>query len=303
MKALDVERLAADYSALVRDVLGDSRLQQVRARDRREPDPDIDHVQDYLDPADLIFAALRRQLGNGGWSVGDYADQLSEAMTRARDSGYSILRVLVGCEFSGRVRDAFTAKGHYSMSCDLLPAETPGKHYQGDVRDIVGDGFDLAIYHPPCTYLCASALWRARPEHDKDYPKRKLNGEAALDFVRELMAAPVRQWALENPKGMIGSQIRKADQMIQPYQFGDDASKQTCLWLNDLKPLVADPADYIEPRMVEYRGKMMPRWANQTPCGADRTSPGPDRWRTRSITFQGIANAMADQWGLIQGHC
>lgn len=134
------------------------------------------------------------------------------------------MKVLVACEFSGAVRDAFTARGHDAMSCDLLPAETPGKHYQGDVRDLLGQGFDLMVAHPPCTYLAVSGLhWNKRR------PERALLTEEALEFVRLLLDAPIPQIALENPVGCISTRIRKPSQVIQPWQFGHDASKATCL--------------------------------------------------------------------------
>lgn len=199
------------------------------------------------------------------------------------------MRVLVGCECSGRVRDAFRKRGHDAWSCDLLAAS--GYHLQVDVRTILKDGWDLAIFHPPCTYLCSSGLhWNKR------VPGRAALTEEALEFVRELLAAPIPRIALENPKGCIGTRIRKRDQMIQPYQFGDDASKATHLWLKNL-PLLT-PTKVIEPRIVAsgpYEGKK--RWANQTDSGQNRLGPSEDRWAIRSLTYQGIADAMASQWG------
>lgn len=196
------------------------------------------------------------------------------------------MRVLVACEYSGRVRDAFTAMGHYAMSCDLLPTDAPGNHYQGDVRDIIENDWDLMIAHPPCTYLCSSGLhWNKR------VPGRAQQTEEALDFVRMLFNVPIRKIALENPIGCISSRIRKPDQTIQPYHFGHDASKATCLWLKNLPPL--RPTAMIEPRMVD--GK--PRWGNQTDSGQNRLPPSEDRWKVRSETYAGIAKAMAEQWG------
>lgn len=196
------------------------------------------------------------------------------------------MRVLVACEYSGRVRDAFTASGHYAMSCDLLPTDAPGNHYQGDVRDIIENGWDLMIAHPPCTYLCSSGLhWNKR------VPGRAQQTEEALDFVRMLLDAPIRKIALENPIGCISSRIRKPDQTIQPYHFGHDASKATCLWLKNLPPL--RPTAMVEPRMIN--GK--PRWGNQTDSGQNKLPPSEDRWKVRSETYAGIAKAMAKQWG------
>lgn len=196
------------------------------------------------------------------------------------------MRVLVACEYSGTVRDAFIAAGHDAMSCDLLPTDKPGPHYCGDVRDVIGQGWDLMVCHPPCTYLSVSGMhWTARGLRDPALT------EEALDFVRLLMGAPVQRIALENPVSVISSRIRKPDQVVNPYQFGHDASKKTCLWLKGL-PLLR-PTNFVEPRMVD--GK--PRWGNQTDTGQNRLSPGPDRWKVRSTTYAGIAAAMANQWG------
>ena len=140
------------------------------------------------------------------------------------------MRVLVGCEFSGTVRDAFRGAGHDAMSCDLLPSLKPGPHYQGDIRDVLADGWDLAVFHPPCTYLSVSGLFRNLRD-----PVRAEKTEAALEFVRLLLAAPIPRIALENPVSCISSRIRKPDQTIQPYEFGHDASKRTCLWLKGLR--------------------------------------------------------------------
>lgn len=194
-------------------------------------------------------------------------------------------RLLVGCESSGTVRNAFARLGWDAWSCDLLPAD--GQHIQNDVTKILlADTWDLMIAHPPCTYLAVSGMhWTTRGFRPKQLT------EDALDFVRVLMEAPVPFIAIENPVSVISSRIRKPDQTIQPYQFGHSVSKRTCLWLKDLPALM--PTEYVEPeRYVD--GK--PRWSNQAPCGADRTPPSADRWRTRSKTHQGIADAMAEQW-------
>ena len=195
------------------------------------------------------------------------------------------MRILIACEYSGIVRDAFTAQGHEAMSCDLLPTEVPGPHYQGSVLDILSHGWDLMIAFPPCTYLCSSGLhWNKR------IPGRTAKTEDALDFVRLLMDAPIPRIALENPVGCISTRIRKPDQMIQPHQFGHDASKRTCLWLKGLPHLT--PTEYVEPRIVDGRN----RWANQTDSGQNRLGPSADRWKLRAKTYQGVAEAMADQW-------
>lgn len=196
------------------------------------------------------------------------------------------MRVLVACEYSGTVRDAFIAAGHAAMSCDLLQTDAPGPHYQGDVRDVLGDSWDLMIAHPPCTYLSVSGMhWTARGLRDPQLT------EDALDFVRLLMAAPIDHIAIENPISVISSRIRKPDQIIHPHQFGHDASKATCLWLKNLPAL--KPTGLVAPRIVNGRK----RWANQTDSGQNRLPPSKDRWKIRSETFPGIAAAMASQWG------
>ena len=183
------------------------------------------------------------------------------------------MKVLVACEFSGRVRDAFLAQGHAATSCDLLPSETEGNHYQGDVRDILGDGWDLMIAFPPCTHLAASgARWF--------HLKRQEQAEA-LAFVRLLMAAPIPRIAIENPVGIISTHIRRPDQIIQPWMFGHGETKATCLWLKGLPPL--RPTNIVEGRVA--RVHRMPKSVN--------------RWKDRSRTYAGIAQAMADQYGHI----
>lgn len=196
------------------------------------------------------------------------------------------MRILIACEYSGVVRDAFIRKGHEAMSCDLLPTDVPGPHYQGDVFDVINDGWDMMIAHPPCTYLCSSGLhWNKR------VPGREEKTVEAVEFVRKLLECGIEKIALENPIGCISKRIRKPDQIIHPHQFGDDASKATCLWLVGLPKLI--PTKNVEPRIVD--GK--PRWANQTDSGQNRLGPSEDRWKERSKTYQGIADAMAEQWG------
>ncbi len=181
------------------------------------------------------------------------------------------MRVLVACEYSGAVRDAFCARGHDAMSCDLLPTDAPGPHYQGDVRDVMGQGWDLMIAHPPCTHLAVSgARWF----------KDKLQEQAdALAFVRLLMDAPIQRIAIENPISIISSRIRKPDQIIQPWQFGHGETKATCLWLKNLPPLT--PTNIVDGREARVH----------------RMAPSPTRWKERSKTYAGIAAAMAHQWG------
>ena len=199
-------------------------------------------------------------------------------------------RILIACEYSATVRDAFRARGFDAWSCDLLPTEGDTRwHIQGDASQAIDRGvWDLLIAHPPCTYLTVAGMhWTKRGLRDPQLT------EDALAFVQALLDAPVERIALENPISVISSRIRKPDQIIQPWQYGDDASKATCLWLKGLPPLV--PTGMVEPRMVNGRR----RWANQTDSGQNRLPPSPDRWKERSRTYRGIAEAMADQWGAV----
>ena len=180
------------------------------------------------------------------------------------------MRVLVACEYSGTVRDAFIARGHDAVSCDLLPTDRPGPHLQCDVRDILGDGWDLMIAHPPCTHLAVSgARW---------FKDKRAEQAEALAFVRTLMAAPIPRWCVENPVSVISSRIRKPDQVVQPWQYGHGETKATCLWLNGLPKLT--PTNVVDGRAARVH----------------RLPPSPDRWKIRSTTYQGIADAMAAQW-------
>lgn len=183
------------------------------------------------------------------------------------------MRVLVACEYSGRVRDAFLALGHEAMSCDLLPTDVPGPHYQGDVFDLLGERFDLVIAHPPCTHLAVSGARHFAAKRESGVQVQ------ALAFVAKLMAWDAPQVVIENPVSIISSVIRKPDQIIQPWQFGHGEIKATCLWLRGLPRLV--PTDVVDGR--EARVHRMP--------------PGPNRWKERSRTLPGIAAAMASQWG------
>lgn len=181
------------------------------------------------------------------------------------------MRVLVACEYSGTVRDAFAARGHDAWSCDLLPTERLGNHIHGDVLQHLHRNWDLMIAHPPCTHLAVSgARW---------FKDKQIEQAEALDFVHRLMDAPIPRMALENPISIISSRIRKPDQIIQPWQFGHGETKATCLWLKNLPKLT--PTNIVEGR--EARIHKMP--------------PGPDRWKERSKSFEGIAQAMAEQWG------
>jgi site-specific DNA-cytosine methylase len=181
------------------------------------------------------------------------------------------LRVLVACEYSGTVRDAFLRRGHNAMSCDLLPTDAEGPHYQGSVLDLELSEFDLMVAHPPCTHLAVSgARWFKGKEREQ---------AEALEFVRQLLDAPVPMIALENPVSIISSRIRKPEQTIQPWQFGHGEVKRTCLWLKNLPAL--KPTEIVEGREARIH----------------KMGPSADRWKKRSETYRGIAEAMADQWG------
>lgn len=197
------------------------------------------------------------------------------------------MRVLIACEFSGKVRDAFVALGHDVLSCDLLPCETAGNHYQGNVMDIINDGWDLMIAHPPCTYLTCAAN-RVYPNNPARWQKRL---EAML-FVKQLLDADIPKIALENPQGAISTWIRKPEQYIQPYQFGHPDTKITGLWLKNL-PLLK-PTNVVEPEFVtaSTTGKKYSKTAWSTP-----STNNPANAKLRSVTYQGIADAMAQQWG------
>lgn len=189
------------------------------------------------------------------------------------------MNVLVACEFSGTVRDAFIKEGHNAWSCDLLPSDVPGPHIQGDVRSRLDDGWDLMIAHPPCTYLTnAGARW-----HKNNIVERT----KALEFVQELLNAPIPKIALENPVGIISTKIRKPDQVIHPWQYGHAEQKRTCLWLKGL-PLL-QPTNDVRTQMLALPKKDRMRLLY--------LSPSPTRWKVRSKTYDGIAEAMAKQWG------
>lgn len=236
------------------------------------------------------------------------------------------MRIFIGMETSGELRRRFIAQGHEVISCDLLPAEdgqTPN-HITGDVfdtldrlRDEYGWWPDLAIFHPTCTYLTNSAAWAFNDPDFERYPgvgyhqrvklgtltgaARRQARKSALDDVRRIISLPIKRKVFENPIGAINTAIRKADQIVQPYQFGDDASKATCLWFYDEDgnplpgmALPVDPALYVPPTL-RPNGKSY--WSNQTDTGQNRLSPGDERWKDRSRTFPGIADAMVMTWG------
>lgn len=194
------------------------------------------------------------------------------------------MKVLVACEFSGIVRDAFISRGHEAWSCDFLPSESPnGPHIEGDVLKVLDMGWDLMIAHPPCQFLASSGIhWNKR------IPGRAEKTEEAIVFVQQLMDAPIERIAIENPVGVLSTRIRKPDQIIQPWYFGHNESKKTCLWLKNL-PLL-EYTNVLEGDSRTIRD-------NQTPSGQNKLGPSEDRWKERSRTYKGIANAMARQWG------
>ena len=181
------------------------------------------------------------------------------------------MKVLIACEYSGTVRDAFAARGHDAWSCDLLPTERLGNHINGDVLQHLHRNWDLMIAHPPCTHLAVSG--------SRHFYRKQREQAEALDFVRLLMAAPIPRWCIENPVSVISSAIAPPQQIVQPWEFGHGETKATCLWLKNLPRLRS--TNCVDGR--EQRIHLMP--------------PGPDRWKERSRTYEGIAAAMADQWG------
>lgn len=220
------------------------------------------------------------------------------------------MRVLLGYSRCRHTRMAFERAGHEVWTCDLLTADHP-RHLQCDVWEVLGDIWDLAVLHPMCTYLTTAAAWAFFDPDFERYPEvgyhqkidpttltgkaRRDARELALDNFRRLLALPYPK-AIENPAhSFISKAIRRPDQAIHPYQFGDDASKSTGLWLDRVKPQV--PTKMVPPRLVEYRGRIVRRWANQTPQGGHKETPSADRWLKRSATYPGIAAAMGSQWG------
>ena len=215
------------------------------------------------------------------------------------------MRVLIACEFSGVVRDAFIKRGHDAVSCDLLPTEKPGPHIQGDVLSVLNDGWDLMIAHPPCTHLASSGA--------RHFAAKKADGrqQQGIDFFMLFAKSCIAKVCIENPVGIMSSLYRKPDQIIQPWQFGHPESKATCLWLKNLPAL--RPTNVLEPiykknedgtdykdgggkRYNQAHNTPLVRWENQTPSGQNKLAPSADRWKLRSITYQGIADAMAGQW-------
>ena len=217
------------------------------------------------------------------------------------------MKVLVACEFSGIVREAFRKRGHDAWSCDLLDSEMPGQHIKGDVLEMLDDSWDLMVAHPPCTHIAVSGA--------RHFAEKRADGrqQEAVNFFLFLANAPIQKICVENPVGIISSIWRKPDQIIQPYQFGHPESKKTCLWLKGLPLLMPtkilepeyhknqDGSDYRDAGGSRYNEKHYHRpkayWQNQTPSGQNKLPPSEDRWKLRSRTYQGIAEAMAEQWG------
>jgi len=207
------------------------------------------------------------------------------------------VRVLVACEFSGAVRDAFAKLGHDAWSCDLLPNETPGNHYQGSVLDIIGGGWDLMIAHPPCTYLTLTGNKWFKPEFADRFPNRHQQRQEAVDFFMLLANADIPKIAIENPIGVMSRIYRKPNQIIQPYEYGHETTKATCLWLKGLPNL--KPTNIVSKGevVISKSGNRMSRWYYET---SKLPIKGGIRAKARSVTFQGIADAMADQWGRME---
>ena len=190
------------------------------------------------------------------------------------------MRVLVACEYSGTVRDAFAKLGHDAWSCDILPTDSPGQHYQCDIMEVMGKGWDLMIAFPPCTHLAVSGA--------KHFAKKRADGrqQQGIDFFLQVVNANIPKIVVENPVGIMSTLFRKPDQIIQPWQFGDTAQKTTCLWLKDMPPLkhtnIVDKGEFY----TAPSGKRLPKWYSDNKSA-----------KARSKTFQGIADAMAQQWG------
>lgn len=202
------------------------------------------------------------------------------------------MKILIACEYSGVVRDAFIKKGHDAMSCDILPTESPGPHYQGDIFDVLkNNGWDMMIAHPPCTFLTVTGNKWMKPEFAERFPNRQRERELAVEFFMKFGDAPIDKICIENPVGIMSTRWRKPNQIIQPYQFGHIEAKKTCLWLKGLPPLIA--TEIKDPEYVTAKsGKRIAKWYWESV-----KLPKQERMKLRSKTFQGIADAMADQWG------
>ena len=201
------------------------------------------------------------------------------------------MRVLVACEYSGEVRDSFLRRGHDAMSCDLLPTNVPGPHYEGDVMDVIEGGWDLMIAHPPCTYLSsAGSAWFNEERYGDKARQRKLDREVAAEFFMALYNAPCQRVCVENPVGYMSRYFRKPDQYIEPYWFGEPYYKKTGLWLKGLPALIA--TNQVEPQFYHVSSGSNYKQNKISKAKAKR------HWKDRSVTFHGIAEAMAEQWGV-----
>lgn len=210
-----------------------------------------------------------------------------ELGTLTKGANTVTVKILLACEQSGTVRDEFARRGHDAWSCDLLPSDTPGQHYRGDVRDILYEAWDMVIAFPPCTYLTVTANKWMKPEYRDRFPDRPAQRQAAIDFFMLFVNAPARHIAIENPVGIMSTVYRKPDQILQPYQFGHPETKATCLWLKNLPPL-------RETQNVGARAFALPERERMR---LHYLPPSPDRAMLRSKTFVGVARAMAEQWG------
>ncbi len=201
------------------------------------------------------------------------------------------MKILIACAFSGIVREEFAKRGHNAWSCDLLPTEISGKHYQGNVLDIINDGWDMMLAFPDCTYLTVTGNKWFKPEFKHRFPNREHQRKEAVEFFLKLYNSKIPQIAIENPVGIMSTVFRKPNQYIHPYYFGDPHSKKTGLWLRELPLLI--PTNIVEPIMYTYKnGRKDPIWHVET-----MKLPKEERSKERSRLFPGIAKAMAEQWG------
>jgi hypothetical protein len=205
------------------------------------------------------------------------------------------MKILIACEFSGTVREAFTKLGHHVTSCDIKPTDIPGKHYQGDIADIINDGWDMMIAFPPCTYLTLTGNKWFKPEFSNRFPTRNQDRKNAIKFFMDLVNLPIPKIAIENPIGVMSSFYRTPDQIIQPWEYGHKTTKATCLWLKGLPMLrptnIVDKGEVV----ISKSGNRMSRWYYET---SKLPIKGGIRAKARSVTFQGIADAMANQWNV-----
>ena len=206
------------------------------------------------------------------------------------------MKVLIACEYSGVVRDAFLNLGHDAISCDLLPTDAEGPHHQGDIFEMLNKSWDMIIAFPPCTFLCCTGnRWFNIEKYGEKAIKRHEDREAAIDFFMAIANATCSKIAIENPIGRMSTRFRKPDQIIHPYYFGDTERKATCLWLKGLQPLKHDERNHVQPNIIKYKnGKGTDSKWHMDTMHLDKE----ERSKQRSKTFPGIANAMAEQWGI-----